>query len=223
MITVTTDRGACRAAVECDCHDGWRYGAAAARCANPAHRFAALINAARVPGDLAAALRGEFDIEGQRAEIVARVPQMLCGDLRGLIMSGAPDTGKSHAAAYLAALMMQAGRGVVWATAHDLVEAAKAGYGRRQSVAASLDRYAAAPVLVLDELRAHSPHDREIIGRVIRARYERSAGALALTIITANGAADDIASALDGHIWSRLRSIAPVYTMRGRSRRGVAS
>ena len=223
-------KGRIRATVVCDCDDGWRYvGGVASRCRNPHHRVATVINAARVPARLLGALHGgplglgHIDPTEDRHPVLVREPELWTGALDGVLLIGDLDTGKSHTAAWLLRQAAQMGMRSMWCTASEIDAEVKATFGGDGDRNAVVERYAEVPLLVIDELRSASAFTAELLGDVIRERYERAAGAVHPTVITANGDEAAVAAALEPHIWSRLRSMAAVYELKGEGRRGVAA
>ena len=227
---VHTLKGRIRAAVVCDCDDGWRYvGGVASRCRNPHHRIAGAISAARVPARLLEAMRGgpdglgHIDPTADRLPLLERYGDLWTGALGGALLIGDVDTGKSHTAAWLLRQAAQMGIRSLWCTASQIDAEVKATFGGDGDRSAVVERYADVPLLVIDEMRSASAFTAELLGDVIRERYERAAGAVHPTVITANGDEAAVAAALEPHIWSRLRSMAAVFELKGEGRRGVAA
>ncbi len=217
---VMAHKGRLRATVECDCATGWRYSdAGASRCDNPAHRTASLINAARMPARLRDAVLphakgfGSVMATPSRRAACESTAGLLSGKTAAMLLVGDADVGKSHIAAYIAMQVIAAGHGVVWCMAEDIDQAARRGYDNKQGPAQSLSRFIEAPLLVIDELKAATPHASAMLGRVIRGRYEWAAGETHPTIITGNGSIDAVSAVLEGHIWSRLKSVARVFEL----------
>lgn len=219
-------KGRARASVQCECTDGGYFTDAGwTRCVNRDHAIAARINAARVPADLLAAMRsgdtgpGSIEWTSERLPLLDAEPKLWAGDLGGVVIIGGLNGGKSHAAAWLlrqAAEMMRAR----WVMAEQIDSEVKGTFAADapSSGSAIIAKYVEVPMLVIDELKAASPFTAELLGKVIRGRFERSQGGdMCPTVITANGCPSKV---LEPRVWARLAAIAPTFRMDTSGRRG---
>ena len=227
-MNIYAHKGHVRASVACECTDGGTFSDAGwTPWVNRDHDIAARINAAKVPADLLDAMRpgddgpGRIDWTPERLPLLAREPELWDGRIGGAVIIGDLNGGKSHAAAWLLRQAVETGMRARWVTAlqldHEVKDTFGDGVGSRSAVVA---KYVDVPFLVIDELKAATGFTAEVLGEVIRGRYERSRGAVHPTVITANGCPSKV---LEPHVWSRLAAMAPSFQMDASGRRAVAA
>lgn len=229
-MNICAQKGYVRASVTCECIDGGTFSDAGfTPCINRDHAIAARINAAKVPADLLAAMQddgengpGRIDwTPPERAPLLEVEPALFDGSIGGVVIIGDINGGKSHTAAWFLRQAVEMGMRARWVTAlqldHEVKDTFGEGAGSRRAVVA---RYVDVPFLVIDELKAATPFTAEVLGEVIRGRYERSRGDVHPTVITANGCPSKV---LEPHVWSRLSAMAPSFQMNASGRRAVAA
>lgn len=228
-MNIYAHKGYVRASVTCECTDGGTFSDAGfTPCINRDHAIAARINAGKVPADLLAAMQdgeagpGHIDWTPERLPFIDIEPRLWDGRLGGVVIIGDINGGKSHTAAWLLRQAVEMGMRARWVTALELDHEVKDTFGAEstRSRSAIIARYIDVPLLVLDELKAATQFSSELLGQVIRGRFERAHSGPHPTIITANGCPSKV---LEPHIWSRLAAVAPSFRMDTSGQRGRAS
>lgn len=167
---------------------------------------------AEVPPRFLEAMPDDFDpVTWRRCEAALR-------EGSGLFLCGPAGTGKTHlAVAAMHALPRR--RGERFITVPELLVGLRNSFrdGERVSEIDIIDRYASAPLLILDDLGAEKSTEFAIqsLYIIIDRRY---AGMLR-TIITSNLTLDEIAEKVGDRIASRIAGMCQVITMRGEDRR----
>jgi predicted ATPase len=139
-------------------------------------------------------------------------------DKEGLFLHGPAGTGKTHlAVAAMHALPRH--RGERFVSVPELLMELRNTFrdGERVSEIDIIDRYASAPLLILDDLGAEKSTDFAIqaLYIIIDRRYAR----MLPTIITSNLSVDEIAEKVGDRIASRIAGMCKVIEMQGKDRR----
>ena len=124
---------------------------------------------------------------------------------RGLILCGAPGTGKTHLAVGIVHQVLAAGYSARFTVVLDVMQAIKGTYRKdaASSEAAVLDKLTAPDLLVLDEIgnQYGTDNERIILSNVINTRYN----AMKPTILLSNLAKDKLQIELGDRVIDRMR------------------
>lgn len=146
----------------------------------------------------------------------------ICRDDAGaLVLLGKPGTGKTHLGCAIALELMRLhGKQAYYRTVRDLIREVRATWSREseESEADVLDRFAYAPLLVLDEIGVQSGSDNElaILFDVLDGRYREALP----TVVISNLNRQGLQEAIGERLFDRLRDGGKVVVFDWESYRG---
>jgi len=152
-------------------------------------------------------------------QIANAVRRWLAEPKDGLFISGPAGTGKTYMACAIVRAVLEAGKPVTFVRCADFYAEIRRTFSIGSEVTEGdvENRYANAPLLVLDDLAAGSlsDHERRCTLNLLDVRWNH----LRPTVVTSNLALTEIGTAMDERISSRLRCFVPIV-LGGRDRRG---
>jgi DNA replication protein DnaC len=154
------------------------------------------------------------------AEIQSRVLDWFAAPKDGMFIHGEVGTGKTHLACAIVRLFFLTRRCAHFLRAAELYTSLRDCYNRNESEANLLEKFAAYPLLVLDDIGAGNLSDFE--RRVTLEILDRRLNSLKPTVVTSNWDLQFISDKLDDRIASRMAGLS-ILELSGGDRRLVDS